>query len=114
MKKTLAVIISLVLLTSIALVGCGPKKEASSQDAITKAQAMATVKEKVDYLAAQAQSFYNSKDFQNVIDVAQYILGSLDKDSQAAKDLITKAKNALAAEAQKAVNKVKSSIKVLE
>ncbi len=114
MKKLLAVMISLVLLTSIVLVGCGPKKEASSKDAITKAQAMATVKEKVDYLVAQAQAFYNSKDFQNVVDIGQYILSSVDKDSQAAKDLIAKAKNALAAEAQKAVDKVKSSIKVIQ
>lgn len=114
MKKFLAVVIALVLLTSIALVGCGAKKEASSKDAITKAQAMATVKEKVDYLAAQAQAFYNSKDFQSVIEVGQYILGYLDKESQTAKNLIMKAKEALAAEAQKAVDKVKNSIKVIE
>lgn len=114
MKRFLAVAISLVLLSSMVLVGCGPKREASSQDAIKKIQTMATAKEKVDYLVGQAQAFYNSKDFQGVIDVAQYILSYLDKESLAAKDLITKAKNALAAEAQKAVDKVKGSIKVLE
>ena len=114
MKRFLAVITSLVLLSSIAFVGCGSKKEASSKDAITKAQAMATVKERVDYLVSQAQVFYNSKDFQSAIDVGQYILSYLDKESQTAKNLIMKAKEALAAEAQKAVDKVKNSIKVLE
>ena len=114
MKKIFAVVISLVLLSGIILVGCGPKKEATSQDAIKSAQAMATVKEKVEYLMVQAQAFYNSEDFQGTIDVGQYIVNYLDKESQAAKNLIMKAKEALADEAQKAVDKVRDSIRVVE
>ncbi|HOX53969.1 MAG: hypothetical protein PHI86_02020 [Candidatus Omnitrophica bacterium] len=114
MNRFTAIVISLVFLFSVAVVGCGPKKEASSLDAIKVAEAMKTVKEKTDYLLAQAQAFYNSKDFQNAIDAAQYVLRNLDKESMTAKNLITKAKEALAAEAQKAVDRVKNSIKVIQ
>ena len=90
--------------------GCGPQKEGSPQAAIDTAKAMETVKEKTDYLIAQAKAFYNSKDFQGAIDIAQYILRYLDKDSQVAQDLIEKAKNALMEQAQSAVDSLKGGV----
>lgn len=93
-----------------SMVGCGPKKEGSSREAIDVAGTMQTVQEKTDYLISQAKAFYNSDDFQNAIDICQYILSTLDRDSQAAKDLLEKAKDALAAHAQKAVEGIKSNL----
>ena len=84
------------------IAGCGPQKADSPQAAINTAKAMETVKEKTDYMIAQAKAFYNSKDFQGAIDIAQYILRYLDKDSTAAQDLIEKAKNALMEKAKAA------------
>ena len=103
MKKTLllAMVVGLgfgLLLSS----GC-TKKAASSGEAIQNAQALKTVQEKADYLMNQAEAFYNSKEFQQAIQTAQYVLSNLDKNSQAAKDLIEKAKTQLQASAQKAV-----------
>jgi hypothetical protein len=90
--------------------GCGPQKEGSAQEAIDAAKAMETVKEKTDYLIAQAKAFYNSKDFQGAIDIAQYILSYLDKDSSSAQDLIEKAKNALMEQAQSAADSLKGGV----
>nr|MBP7088304.1 hypothetical protein [Candidatus Omnitrophota bacterium] len=90
--------------------GCGPKKAGSSDDAITLAKAMETAEEKADYLITQAKAFYNSKEFQQSIDIAQYILQYVDKNSQDAKNLLEKAKEALKQKAQEAVTDVKSKI----
>ncbi|MFA4991252.1 MAG: tetratricopeptide repeat protein [Candidatus Omnitrophota bacterium] len=82
--------------------GCGVKKSGSANEAIQYAQALKTVEEKADYLIGQARAFYNSKEFQQAIQAAQYVLSNLDKNSQPAKDLIEKAKAQLQAAAQKA------------
>ena len=76
---------------------------ASANDAIKIAQSLKTVQEKADYLMKQAEVFYNSKEFQQAIQTAQYVLSNLDKNSQPAKSLIEKAKAQLQAAAQKAV-----------
>ena len=110
MKKGLIVIVALVLSLSITLVSCGPKKEASSSDAIKIAKSMDTLEEKTNYLIGQAKAFYNSKDFQDSVEIAQYILRYLDRDSAEAKSLIEKAKNAIAAKTQKAVDKAKQGM----
>jgi len=94
--------IALILITSLSIVGCGPKKEESSKAAIEVAKTMETLEEKANYLVGQAKAFYNSKQFQDSIDAAKYVLRYLDKESQAAKDLLEKAKEALAAKAQDA------------
>ena len=110
MKRIICGIIIVLLITSISLFGCGPKKEATSQDAIEVAKAMETLEEKADYLIAQAKAFYNSKQFQDAINAAQYVLNYLDKESEAAKSLLQKAKDALAAQAEKAADELKKSI----
>ena len=68
---------------------------------------METTEQKADYLLKQANAFYNSKEFQEAVNTAQYILRYLDKDSQQAKDLLQKAKEALASAAKGAVEDVK-------
>jgi hypothetical protein len=105
------IIITLCLFIGFAAVGCGEKKAESSQAAINQAQSMQSVDEKVSYLMGQAQAFYNSDDFQNAIEVAQYVLNKLDKNNPQAKDLLTQAKEALKAQASKALGNVSDNLK---
>ena len=107
LKKILATLI--LLAVTVGMVGCGPKSS-SSQEAIETAKTMETVEEKVNFLMGEANAFYNSKEFQQAIDIAQYILRYVDNDSQEAKNLIEKAKKALADAAQGAVEDVKSKL----
>ena len=107
MRKGIIAMVVLCLLVGITLVGCGAKKAGSSKEAINATQTMETAKQKTDYLIGQAKAFYNSKEFQNAVDVAQYVLRYLDSDSQQAKDLLQKAKEALASAAKGAVEDVK-------
>lgn len=103
MKKVIAIVcvFSIGLFTLLGA-GC-TKKAASSSEAIQNAQKLKTVEEKVNYLIKQAEAFYNSKEFQQAIQTAQYVLSNLDRNSQSAKNLIEKAKAQLQATAQKAV-----------
>jgi 3',5'-cyclic AMP phosphodiesterase CpdA len=64
--------------------------------AIAEADMLITTPEKVSYLLEKANAFYTSEQFQEAVDVAQYVLDSLDAESQEAKDLVAKAKEALA------------------
>ena len=99
-----------LIAVSLVLSGCAQQKAASSSEAIEIAKAMETVQQKADYLIQQAKAFYSSKEFQQAVDVAQYVLRYVDKDSQEAKDLLTKAKDALAAAAKGAVEDVKQKL----
>ncbi|MFC1593749.1 hypothetical protein ACFL38_00285 [Candidatus Omnitrophota bacterium] len=110
MKKAIVVMMMLGLSVSLIASGCGQQKAESSGAAIEAAQAMETADQKVDYLIGQAKAFYGSKDFQNAIEIAQHVLQYLDKDSQAAKDLIEKAKEALAAKAKEALGEAAGNI----
>jgi len=90
------VIPTLVMFTLVAgLVGCG-QTSSGSQEAIETAKTMeVSTEEKVKYLTSQAKAFYNSKQFQDSVDVAQYVLRYLDRDSQEAKELFEMAKKGL-------------------
>ncbi|MFC1657864.1 hypothetical protein ACFL1D_00610 [Candidatus Omnitrophota bacterium] len=99
--------IALVFSFSVLLSGCAQEKAASSREAIEAAKAMETMEQKAAYLIQQAKAFYNSQDFKNAVNTAQYILSYVDKDSQAAKDLLEKAKQALASAAKGAMEDVK-------
>ena len=46
-------------------------------------------------MVTQANNLYSSEKFQDVVDIAKYILTYLDKDSQPAKNLLDKAKSKL-------------------
>ena len=82
------------------------QESVSVSEAIKNAQTLKTVKEKVDYLIKQAEVLYNSKNFQQAIDLAQYVLSKLDTNSLQAKDLIERAKAQLQAVAQKTMGDV--------
>jgi hypothetical protein len=107
MRKFFTIILAATLVLSFAMVGC-TKKAASFQEAIKASEAMQTVQQKVDYLIGQANAFYNSKDFQSTVDVANYVLQKLDKNSQQAQDLLQKAKSQIQAAVKSGVTDVKS------
>ncbi len=110
MKRILCVgFIVLLSVGMLATTGC-TQKAASVDEAIQNAQPLQTVQQKADYLIKQAEAFYNSKEFQQAIQIAQYVLSNLNKDSQPAKDLIEKAKAQLQATAQKAAGDVSNKL----
>ena len=82
------------------------KVTATAQEAINAAGQLQTVAEKVNYLMAQAQSFYNSENYQQVVSVAQYVLQNLDSNSAGAKDLLAKAQAKLQSSVQGGVQSV--------
>jgi len=103
MKKGVFMAVVVAVCLSIALIGCGAQKEASSQAAIQKSQSMATVQQKTDYLVGQARAFINSKNFDQAVNVAQYTLANVNNNSQEARALLEKAKSEIVAQANKAM-----------
>jgi len=99
-----------VLVLSIVFMGCGPKKVESYRVAINTAKAMETVEEKASYLISQTKAFYNSKEFDQAVQIAQYILRHVDRDSKDAKSLLEKAKAALKKAAEAAAADAKKKI----
>ena len=89
------------------------EKATTAVEAIRNSEAIQTVKGKVDYLVGQANSFYDAKKFQPAIDIAQYILGTLDANSSPAQSLLAKAKEGLQAAAQSAVSDVTEKMNTL-
>jgi uncharacterized protein YpiB (UPF0302 family) len=112
MKNSLSVMVVVSIMLSFIVAGCGTQKAESTSAAIDVAKTMDTVREKTDYLVSQAKAFYNSNDFQAAVDIAQYIIRYLDKDSQAAKDLLEKAKEQLAAQAQGMLDQAKKDFQL--
>ena len=108
MKKSLVVTIA-VLFVSLSIWGC-TQKAANSSEAIQAAQAKQTVEQKTDYLISQANAFLSSKEFDEAIKTAQYILSNLDKESTAAQSIIEKAKAEMQKAAQAAVADVKDKL----
>ena len=104
-------ILGLFLLVTVA--GCGQKKAASSEEAIANAGAMETTQEKVDYLIGQAEVFYNSKQYKDAVESAQYILRNLEKDSEEAEKILAKAKTELGSAVEGAMKDVKKGLQDL-
>jgi len=109
MKRLAVLIMVFCLAAGFMLVGCGPQKAATTQDAINETKTMPTVQEKTVYLVNQAQAFYNSNEFQGAVEIAQYILRYLDKDSAAAKNLLQEAQDGIAAQLKQNMEEAKKS-----
>jgi hypothetical protein len=105
-RKMFVIMLALVLVVS----GCGTQKAESGKAAIQTAKTMETAQEKTDYLVSQAKAFYNSKEFQDAVDTAQYVLRYLDRDSQEARDMLKKAKDALIAQTRGAAKDAKKKL----
>ena len=103
MKKIIVIVIALCLVVGLALISYyRPRKAATIQDAVKKAQTMNTAEKKTDYLLKQAQLFLDSKDFQGTIDLSQYVLRNVDANSKEAKTLVRKAQDAMTVQKQMA------------
>lgn len=101
-----AVVISMGLLSGCSRV----EKAESSQQAIETSKSLATAQEKVDYLLQQAQAFQSSKQFQEVINVTQYILRYVDAESQMATNLLENAKAKLTGAVESAASDISKKI----
>lgn len=84
--------VALGLCAGLAITGCGPRKAASTSEAYQTAGKLKTAQEKANYLVHQARAFYNSKQYMETVELAQYILAKLDKNSAAANDLLARAR----------------------
>ena len=110
MKREIRALMTVTVLATLPMIaGCG-QKAASSSEAIQHAQTLKTPQQQADYLVTQAQSFLNSKQYQEAIQSAQYVLAKIDVNSQAARDLLEKAKTQLAGDAQGAVSDAKKKL----
>jgi|GEM_PF-774179 len=112
MRKTMGyVLMSVFFVMGLTTVGCNQQsKSSTSADAIDTSKAMKTVQDQASYLTQQAKAFYNSKQFQDAVSTAQYVLQNLDKNSQEAKSLLEKAKADLEASAKKAMQDAKDKM----
>lgn len=108
--KNALVTAAVLLCICAVLIGCGAPKESSSSAAIEKSQTLAGVQQKIDYLAGQAKAFINSKQYDQAVLTAQYILSNLDSNSQVASSLLEQAKNALAVQAKARLDEAKKKI----
>lgn len=115
MKKILYIGVTVIVIAGLSIAGCAQKAApvATSQEAISQSKTLATAQEQAKYLISQANSFINSKKFQDAITTAQYVLSNLDKNSLDAKSLLEKAKAELAKAAQSAVTDVKKKLGTL-
>ena len=107
MKKVFTVALMLCLAVSLYVTGCAPAKAASSQEAIQRSQAMDTTKQKADYLISQAKAFYNTRQYQDVVTLTQYVVQKVDATSREAKALLEKARTEMTAEMKKAAEEMK-------
>ena len=89
--------LGLCLFVLVAFIGCAQQKPqaASSSEAITQAKTLPSADEQVKYLVNQANAFVNSKNFDDAINTAKYILSELDQNSQEAKSILEKAQEEL-------------------
>jgi hypothetical protein len=92
MKKTLIVTVCFCAVLGLVIVGCGQKKAAVSQEAITTAKSMSSVDQQGKYLEQQAQAFLNSKNYKEALNTAQYLLREVNSESKKAQDVLEKAK----------------------
>lgn len=99
-----------VLCIGLILTGCGQKKAASSDEAIANAKAMETTQQKVDYLVNQAEAFYESEQYKDAVESAQYVIRNLEKDSKEAREVLEKARKELGSAVEGVVKDLKKGI----
>jgi hypothetical protein len=112
MSRRIALIVACLFVLSF-ISACGSKKAESSGAAIDAAKAIESVQEKADYLIGQAKAFYSSKQFDEAIKIAQYVLAYVDKNSGEAQILIEKARAELEAMARKKAEELKGKVSTL-
>ncbi len=107
MRTVVTGFVMVCFVIALSLVGCAPAKAGSSQEAIQKSETLETVKQKTDYLINQAKAFYNTKQYQDVVTLTQYVIQKIDATSQEAKALLERSKTEMMAEMKKAAEEMK-------
>ena len=111
MNKILVASLVCVITLSLSLTAfCETPTTTTVKAVIAQAKTLPTVKAKADYLVSEAKKFYSAKNFKPVVDVCQYVLQNVDKNSVQAKSLLDKAKEQLKIAAQNAVSNVKGKL----
>jgi len=112
MRKRTIFLGVLCLVFVFGFIGCAPKPTtANSKEAIAQAKGLETVEDQAQYLIGEAKAFISSKKFQESVNIAQYVLSNLDKNSTDAKSLLEKAKAGLKVEVEKRVEEAKKEFK---
>lgn len=110
MKNLLSLAIGLIF-TSLTIVGCSqPPKAVSADQAIEQSQTFSTAEEKEKYLVSQANSFVSSKEYDQAIQTAQYVLANIDSTSAEAKSILEKAAAELKEVAQEKAEEVQKTL----
>ncbi len=90
MNKIVLGVMAAVL--AVGVVGCAQKPQSANADeAIKYADQLADVQAKVAYLVKEANAFLSSKNYDQAVSTAKYVLGKLDSNSAEAKGVLTKA-----------------------
>ena len=110
MEKFLTLTVTLVFILGLGIVGCGQKQAANSQAAIEQSKTMKTADEQAKFLVNQANSFISSKQFDQAVETARYVLSKLDANSQEAKATLQRATDEMKKAAQGAMNDMKKKI----
>jgi hypothetical protein len=110
MKKTLILALALTVSFTVGTSAWAQQKMLTVDESIQMVKTMQTAKQKADYLINQAKAFYSSKQFQQAVDLAKYVLSNIDKNSAGAKNILKDAEKQLAALAQQKVGDVKNAI----
>lgn len=108
MNKFLPLTIAFVSV-GVILAGC-TKKADDSQQAIAQSKELKTVEAQADYLIGQANAFLSSKEFDDAIETARYVLSNLDKESEKAQAVIEMAKVEMQKAAESAVGDMKKTL----
>ena len=109
MDKGKMLIFVMGLTLSFIAFGCSQQQSAAnSSQAIEKSQTLSSVQEKANYLVQQANSFINSKNFEDAISTAKYILANLDQNSSEAKSILQRAQEELKKLAEQKLGEVKA------
>ena len=110
MKNTVRIAVFLMC-ASLTFAGCAQQpKAANASQAIEQSKSMKTVEEQAKYLVGQANAFVNSKDFDQAIQTAKYVLSNLNANSQEAKDVLEKATEEMKKMAMQKAEEMKKSL----
>ncbi|MCK4995132.1 MAG: hypothetical protein KAS13_08850 [Candidatus Omnitrophica bacterium] len=86
----------------------------TADEAIKFAKTLEGVQPKKDYLLTQAQSMYDSKELEEVVEIAKYVLEYVDSDGAKAKQLLEKATQDLEALARGGIDQAAKKIEGLK
>ena len=87
-KKTCCVLIGSILCSFLVL-GCGQTPSRNSVESIQRARTISGTKAQTDFLLKEANQFFESGDYDEVLGIAEYIQKNL-KRSREVRDLIRK------------------------